>query len=225
MQSGRCHGAVLAEGFCRRLPVCRCSIPGRGADQEGRFLWAYAVDDRPWCGPTHPAVAYIYAEDRKNMRPAAHLAQFTGVLQVDGYDGFKRLAGERVDQSVRLAFCWVHMRRAFFQFHASTKSPLAAEVLKRVAARYAIEAEIRGQPAEQRQRVRQDRSRPLVEELHDWLRIHIDRVSGASDLAKAMRYAIRHWPGLVAFALDDGHALRGWTPESGGSSAPSGRIH
>jgi transposase len=176
--------------------------PGRGQTKKG-FLWAYAVDDRPWCGPTHPAVAYIYAEDRKNMRPAAHLAQFTGVLQVDGYDGFKRLAGERVDQSVRLAFCWVHMRRAFFQFHASTKSPLAAEVLKRVAALYAIEAEIRGQPAVERQRVRQDRSRPLVEELHDWLRIHINRVSGASDLAKAMRYAIRHWPGLVAF-LDDG---------------------
>ena len=28
-------------------------------------------------------------------------------------------------------------------------------------------------------------------------------VSGASDLAKAMRYAIRHWPGLIVF-LDDG---------------------
>ena len=80
---------------------------------------------------------------------------------------------------------------------------LRPKCLKRVAALYAIEAEIRGQPAEERRRVRQDRSRPIVEALHDWLRIHIDRVSGASDLAKAMRYAIRHWPGLVAF-LDDG---------------------
>ena len=176
--------------------------PGRGRTKKG-FLWAYAVDDRPWCGPTNPAVAYIYAEDRKNMRPAAHLAQFTGVLQVDGYDGFKRLASERVDQSVRLAFCWAHMRRAFFQFHASTKSPLAAEVLNRVAALYAIEAEIRGQPADERRRVRQGRSRPIVEALHEWLHVHINRVSGASDLAKAMRYAIRHWPGLIAF-LDDG---------------------
>ena len=148
-------------------------------------------------------MAYIYAEDRKNMRPAAHLASFTGVLQVDGYDGFKRLAGKRIDQPVRLAFCWTHMRRPFFQFHASTKSPLAAEVLKRVAALYAIEAEIRGQPAEERRRIRQDRSRPIVEALHDWFRTHIDRVSGASDLAKAIRYAIRHWPGLIAF-LDDG---------------------
>jgi len=176
--------------------------PGRGRTKKG-FLWAYAVDDRPWCGPTHPAVAYIYAEDRKTMRPAAHLADFTGVLQVDGYDGFKRLAGDRADHSVRLAYCWVHMRRAFFQFHASTKSPLAAEVLNRIAALYAIEADIRGQPAEERRRIRQDRSRPVVEALHDWLLTHIDRVSGASDLAKAMRYAIRHWPGLIAF-LDDG---------------------
>jgi transposase len=176
--------------------------PGRGRTKTG-YLWCYAVDDRPWCGPTNPAVAYIYAEDRKNARPAEHLSRFGGVLQVDGYGGFKRLAGDRVDQSIRLAFCWAHMRRDFFQFHASTKSPLAAEVLTRVAALYAIEAEIRGQSAEHRRQVRQQRSRAIVEALHDWLHVHLDRVSGASDLAKAMRYALRHWPGLVAF-LDDG---------------------
>jgi len=175
--------------------------PGRGRTKTG-YLWCYAVDDRPWCGRSHPAVAYIYAEDRKNARPAEHLSQFAGVLQVDGYGGFKRLAGERADQSIRLAFCWAHMRRDFFQFHASTKSPLAAEVLTRVAALYAIEAEIRGQPAEHRRRIRQERSRPIVEALHDWLLDHVDRVSGASDLAKAIRYAIRHWPGLVAFLAD-----------------------
>jgi transposase len=176
--------------------------PGRGRTKTGR-LWCYAVDDRPWRGPSHPAVAYIYSEDRRDARPAEHLAGFDGVLQVDGYAGFKRLAGDRTDGSVRLAFCWVHMRRGFFQFHASTKSPLAAEVLARVAALYAIEAEIRGQPAEHRRQVRQQRSRPIVEGLHAWLLDHVERVSGASDLAKAMRYALRHWPGLLAF-LDDG---------------------
>jgi len=176
--------------------------PGRGRTKTG-YLWCYAVDDRPWRGPTDPAVAYIYAEDRKNARPAEHLARFAGVLQVDGYGGFKRLACDRADMSIRLAFCWAHMRRDFFQFHASTKSPLAAEVLTRIAALYAIEAEIRGQSAELRWQVRHQRSRPIVEALHDWLHVHIDKVSGASDLAKAMRYALRHWPGLTAF-LDDG---------------------
>lgn len=50
-------------------------------------------------------------------------------------------------------------------------------------------------------------NRPIVEALHDWLHVHINRVCGASDLAKAMRYAIRHWPGLTAF-LDDGRIER-----------------
>jgi transposase len=175
--------------------------PGRGRTKTGR-LWCYAVDDRPWRGSSHPAAVYIYSEDRKNARPAEHLARFEGVLQVDGYSGFKRLAGDRGDDSIQLAFCWAHMRREFFQFHASTKSPLAAEVLAQVAALYAIEAEIRGQPAERRKQVRQERSRPIVEALHDWLQAHIGRVSGASDLAKAMRYALRHWASLITFLAD-----------------------
>ena len=123
--------------------------PGRGRTRTGR-LWCYAVDDRPWCGPTHPAAAYVYSEDRKGARPAEHLARFQGVLQVDGYDGFKRIAGDRADGSMQLAFCWAHMRRGFYQFYVSTKSPLAAEVLARIRDLYAIEAEIRGHPANHR---------------------------------------------------------------------------
>jgi transposase len=38
--------------------------PGRGRTKTGQ-LWAYARDDRPWSGPSPPAVAYIYAPDRK----------------------------------------------------------------------------------------------------------------------------------------------------------------
>ena len=95
--------------------------PGRGRTKTGR-LWAYAVDDRPWNGPAPPAVAYVYAEDRKSARPATHLAGFAGILQVDGYSGFKRLAGDNVDSSVRLAFCWSHCRRYFYDAHQTTQS-------------------------------------------------------------------------------------------------------
>ena len=176
--------------------------PGRGRTKTGR-LWCYARDDRPWCGPGHPAAAYVYSADRKNERPAGHLSAFRGVLQVDGYDGFKRLAKNHQDDAVRLAFCWAHMRRPFYEFYTSTQSPLAAEVLTRIRALYAIEAEIRGHPAAHRRQVRQDRSRPIVDALHAWLQDHVGRVSAVSDLAGAIRYAIRHWPGLVVF-LDDG---------------------
>ena len=92
-------GKVFADDTT--LPVLD---PGRGRTKTGR-LWCYAVDGRPWCGPSHPAAAYVYSEDRRGICPAGHLASFQGVLQVDGYAGFKRLAGDRADSSVRLAFC------------------------------------------------------------------------------------------------------------------------
>jgi hypothetical protein len=181
------------------LPVL---APGRGRTKTGR-LWCYAVDDRPWQGPSHPAAVYFYSEDRKAVRPAEHLAEFRGVLQVDGYAGFKQLAGNDADAKIRLAFCWAHMRRPFFEFHHATQSPLAARVLGLIQLLYAIEAEIRGQSAEHRRQARQERSRPIVEALHAWLHDHIGRLSAASDLAKAIGYAIRHWSGLTVF-LDDG---------------------
>jgi len=153
--------------------------PGRGRTKTGR-LWCYAVDDRPWCGPGHPVAVYAYSEDRKGERPAGHLTPpaalppaasqtdrqrqwLRGVLQVDGYGGFKRLAGDRADKSVTLAFCWAHARRKFYDFYVSTKSPLAAEALARIRELYAIETEIRGHPAEHRRRVRHERSRPIVD--------------------------------------------------------------
>jgi hypothetical protein len=85
---------------------------------------------------------------------------------------------------------------------------LAEEALRRIGELYAIEAEIRGRPAEERQSVRQERSKPLVEALHAWLTAQLGRVSGGSTLAEAIRYALRHWTGLVLF-LDDGRVELG----------------
>src|SRR5690349_13997880 len=182
-----------------RLPVLD---PGRGRTRTGRS-WGYAIDDRPWQGSTPPAVVYLYAENRKGEHPAAHLAGFTGVLQVDGYAGFKGLLENRPPGGVRLAFCWAHCRRRFYEFHQATGSPLAEEALRRIGELYAIEAESRGRPAEERRTVRQERSRPIVDALHAWLTVQLARVSGKSGLAEAVRYALRHWQGLVLF-LDDG---------------------
>ena len=77
--------------------------PGRGRTKTGQ-LWAYARDDRPWGGSDPPAVAYVYAPNRKAEQPIAHLADFKGILQVDGYAGYRALA-EKGD--VQLAFCRV----------------------------------------------------------------------------------------------------------------------
>ena len=176
--------------------------PGRGRTKTGR-LWGYAIDDRPWNGSTPPAVVYLYAEDRKGEHPAAHLAEFQGMLQVDGYAGFKSLLENRPAGEIQLAFCWAHCRRRFYEIHQATGSPLAEEALRRIGELYAIEAEIRGRPAEERRATRQERSKPLVDALHSWLTAQLGRVSGKSALAEAIRYALRHWQGLALF-LEDG---------------------
>jgi hypothetical protein len=79
--------------------------PGRGRTETGQ-LFAYARDDRPWGGTDPPVVAYVYAPDRKAVRPVAHLDGFVGVLQVDGYSGYRVLAEKN---AVSLAFCWAHL--------------------------------------------------------------------------------------------------------------------
>jgi transposase len=173
--------------------------PGRGRTKTGQ-LWAYARDDRPWGGTDPPGVVYVYAPDRKAERAAAHLVGFKGVLQVDGYAGYRPLA-EKGD--IRLAFCWAHARRKFYDLAAAGPAPIASEALERIAKLYAVEAAIRGQAADKRRRVRQEQSRPIIDTLHAWLKAQLDRVSQKGKLAEAIRYALARWEGLSLF-LDDG---------------------
>jgi transposase len=173
--------------------------PGRGRTKTGQ-LWAYARDDRPWGGPDPPAVAYVYAPDRKAERPMAHLAGFTGVLQVDGYGGYRPLAETG---AVQLAFCWAHVRRRFYELAAAGPAPIAAEALERIKALYAVEGDIRGLEPETRQTIRQERSRPLIAALEPWLRARLETISRKTKLAEAIRYALSRWAGLSRF-LDDG---------------------
>jgi transposase len=173
--------------------------PGRGRTKTGQ-LWAYARDDRPWGGTDPPGVAYVYAPDRKAERPIAHLAGFKGVLQVDGYSGYRVLA-ER--GGVRLAFCWSHVRRRFYELAAAGSAPIASEALERIGSLYQIENEIRGRNADERLSVRRDKSRPIIEAFEPWLRQKLGLISQKTKLAEAIRYTHSRWEGLTHF-IDDG---------------------
>jgi len=173
--------------------------PGRGRTKTGR-LWVYARDDRPWSGPEPPAAVYFYSPDRKAERPAAHLQDFRGVLQVDGYAGFERLTAPG---DIVLAACWAHARRKFYDLHEATGSPIAAEALRRIAELYAIERSIQGRTADARRHVRNTSARTLIEMMKPWLEMELGRVPPAGPLAEAIRYALARWPALTRF-LDDG---------------------
>lgn len=72
--------------------------PGRGRTKTGQ-LWAYARDDRSFGGADPPLVVYVYAPNRKAEQPIAHLADFAGIVQVDGYAGYRPLARKNSVQS------------------------------------------------------------------------------------------------------------------------------
>ena len=172
--------------------------PGRGRTKTGR-LWVYAREQRPWSGPEPPAAVYLYAPDRKAERPASHLEGFKGVLHVDGYAGFERLA---INSDVVLAACWAHTRRKFYEVAEATGSPVAAEALRRIGELYVVEARVRGQSSAHRLAERRSFSRPIVQALHAWLEAQLPRVAGRSTLAEAIRYALSRWEGLTRFLHD-----------------------
>jgi len=176
--------------------------PGRGRTKKGYF-WAIARDDRPWCGPDPPAVAFTYAPGRGAVHALKLLDPYRGIVQCDGYAAYKTIAAAASGEAITLAFCWAHLRRKFFDIAKDGNAPIASEALQRIAALYAIEKTIRGQGAGARRAVRQEQSRPLVVALKAWLQQQLARVSAKSLVADAIRYALHHWDGLTLF-LDDG---------------------
>ena len=172
--------------------------PGTGKTRTAR-LWAYLRDERPHASGVPPAVLYRYSPDRKAEHPRAHLHDFRGVLQADGYGGFEGLyEGGRIVE----AACWAHVRRGFYDLHIIGEAPIATEAIRRIALLYAVEEEIRGKPPDVRARARGERARPVLDDMHAWFTTTLARVSGKSDLAKAIRYALSRWDALTRYVAD-----------------------
>ena len=177
--------------------------PGRGRTKTGYF-WAIARDDRPWGGPEPPGIVYTYRPGRSAALGLKPLAGYCGIVQCDGYAVYKQMADPRREGgAATLAFCWAHLRRRFYDIAKGGAAPLAEQALARIAALYALEANIRGQSATARRAVRQAEAVPLVAELKSWFEAQLARVSAKSVIAAAFRYGLNHWDGLARY-LDDG---------------------
>jgi transposase len=178
-------------------------VLAKGKTRTGR-LWTYVRDDRPFGGPDPPAAVFFYSRDRSGEHPERHLADYAGLMQADAYAGFNRLydPGRRPGPIVEAA-CWAHARRKFFDLARLKKAPIAIEAVRRIDELFAIEREINGATPQERRRVRQERSRPLVAELETWLRVQRAKLSAKNETAKAIDYSLKRWPALTRF-LDDG---------------------
>ena len=174
--------------------------PGNGKTKTGR-VWVYARDERPHGSVAPPAAFYRFSMDRKGIRPAEHLKGYSGFMHADGYAGFEELY--RSGRITEVA-CLAHIRRKFFDIAKATGSAVATEAVTRIAALYAVEAEARGQPPDTRVEVRKAKARPVFDDLITWLQSELPKISGKSDLAKAIRYALTRMPRLEVY-LSNGH--------------------
>ncbi|MDE3116509.1 MAG: IS66 family transposase [Pseudomonadota bacterium] len=212
----RVEAHVLA---AERLHGDDTTVPvlAKGKTVTGR-CWVYVRDDRPFGGTAPPAAIFYYSPDRKGEHPQAHLAQYTGILQADAFDGYNQLyLPGREPGPIYEAACWSHARRPFFTMadieeNARRKaagkkeivlSPIAIEVVRQIDALFEIERAINGKSAQERLAARQAQSRPLVDALHGYMHEQLAKLARGHDLAKAINYMLKRWASFTLF-LEDG---------------------
>ncbi len=176
--------------------------PGSGRTKLA-WLWTYARDDRTFGGQAPPMVAYRFEDSRGGENVERHLAGYTGLLQVDGWGAYNRLAdARRADGALTLAACWAHLRRKFYELHVSGVSAVAGETVERMAELWAVEERVRGQDPQARRTARQEKSAVIVAELWPFWEKELGRISGKSKLAEAIRYARSRRESLERFLHD-----------------------
>jgi transposase len=188
-------------------------ILAKGQTIKGH-IWTYVREDRPFGGRAPPAALYYASRDRRHEHPARHLQGFSGILQADAYSGYNGLYDPlRPQGPITPALCWAHARRQFFELadiaanarrgkKAPAISPIALEAVKRIDALFEIERTINGLSAEERRRVRQAQSAPLLTDLEEWLRAERSRLSRSALVLQPIDYMLRRWERFAGFVED-----------------------
>lgn len=169
--------------------------PGRGKTKRA-YVWVYRTTDYV----AQRAVLFDFALTRGGENARRVLQHFCGTLVTDDFGGYHALA----KQGVTAALCMAHARRKLFEAHELNGSRIAGHAVVLIAKLYKIEREARGLQAEARHQVRQEYSKPVIEELHTWLTTQRLNLSKADATAKAIDYSLSNWRALKRY-LDDGN--------------------
>jgi transposase len=178
--------------------------------QDGRavhaksYLW-------PYQGGGHetacPIVLYECQATRAGQHAVTFLQGFEGYPQADGFAGYHALESE----GLHLVGCMAHARRKFDEAQKAlpkasreNKFGLAHAALRQFRAIYAVEKQAKDLTLEQRYCLRQEKSKPLMDDLKKWCDGHVAKTTKDSVLGKAFRYTINQWDTLVRY-LEDGN--------------------
>ncbi len=194
--------AALKEHLLQQVVVQADETPLNVLKEEKQcYMWLYCSGaDSPEAALPNVKniVLYDYQNSRARTYPAAFLGDYGGYLQTDGYAAYDKLPVSNVG-------CLAHARRKFMdakKLQGKGKSGKADKALAKIQKLYGIESRLKGAPAEERKAERQVYSKPILDELYQWMTTQ--KVIGSSPLGKAIKYTLGQWPKLIRY-IDDGH--------------------
>ena len=193
---------LLESGFvqCDESRYQVLKEPGKTAESLS-YIW---VQRAPAHG--HPLILYEYDRSRSGEVPKRLFEGYEGILQTDGYEGYGAIGRE---PGIIHAGCWAHARRKFTDAlkvggknrkkvaKRSKKQSKAEAGLRFIQKLYAVERDVKEASPEERYRVRQDRSLPILADLRKWLDESLGTVVPQSLTGKALVYLHGQWPKLV----------------------------
>jgi transposase len=157
--------------------------------------------------PGKQGLYYHYAPSRSGKIAEEFLGKYEGYVQSDGYAGYNFLDSK---PGIIHCSCWAHVRRKFNDVVKAAGSKYkgkgkANQALSKILDLYLIEREAKnkGFDEEQTYQLRQERSKPIVEELETWLKENVIKIPPQSLLGKAFNYTLNQWPRLIKY-LDTG---------------------
>jgi len=155
-------------------------------------MWVYVGDD------AHPYNVFDFTLDRGRDGPGRFLKDYAQVLVADGYAGYN---GVVVGNAITRAGCWAHARRKIVEAEKSAPD-IAKEAVERVRALYAVERLGKDSSVEERLKLRQQKSAPLLDELHERLLVWKEQLLPKHPMADAINYALGQWQELMVFCSD-----------------------
>lgn len=148
-----------------------------------------------------PRAVVLFDYDPRRRADVAKrlLLEFKGKLQCDGYSGYDWIDGS--SGIIRFG-CWAHARRKLYEavkVGSNTKTGVAKYLLKLVERLYAVEALTKGQTLENVVRIRQEKAKPILEKIHEWVEQHLRSIPPKSPTGKALLYIHNEWPHLEKY--------------------------
>lgn len=158
-------------------------------------IWPYYGDK------DHPVILYDYTATRERAGPERFLRGYRGHLQADAYGGYDAFFKDPARGLIEVG-CWAHARR-YFHKALESDQPRMGPALLLIAQLYRVEKRARPLAAEQRLRLRQLQSRPILDKLHAYLLEILAEVLPKSPEGRAVRYTLKNWTALTRY-VDDG---------------------